>query len=59
MKLRPGAGVVVDGEEEQVADLLAVVGETVAVSVAKCERNFCGKAILRILIKLPLVFFKL
>ena len=57
MKLTPGAGVVVDGEEEQVADLLAVVGETVAVSVAKCEWNFWGKVVLKILIKLPLVFF--
>jgi hypothetical protein len=55
VKLTPGAGVVVDGEEEQVADLLAVVGETVAVSVTKCERNFCGKVVLRISIKLPLV----
>jgi len=40
VKYEPGAGVVIDGEEEEVADLLAVVGEAVAVSVAKGQRNF-------------------
>ena len=50
MKLTPGAGAVVDGEEEEVADLLAVVGEAVAVGVAERQRNFWGKFISAVLL---------